>query len=108
MTVLGEKLWIEMPGEVARPHRVVPIGEPRLVELDGRRQRAITVRTLDHLGVVTIPVAELAEAAPLSAADVAEYDRLDGELAGTIGDRKKLLPFMALFWRRQLFGELGA
>lgn len=108
MTVIGEKLWIEMPGEVARPHRVLPIGKPCLAEVAGRRQRAIEVREIGTPGSIMIPLAELTDAAPLSPADLAEYDRLDAELAGTIGDRKKLLPFMALLWRRDLFGELPA
>lgn len=107
MIVIGEKLWIEMPGEVARPHRVLPIGQPRIAEVHGRRQRAIDVRVLGGFGIVLVPVAELTEAAPLSAAELADYDRLDGELAGTIGDRRKVRAFMTLFHRRQLFGELA-
>jgi hypothetical protein len=106
MSVINERLWIEMPGEVAVPHRVIPVGDPQLAEVGGRRQRSIAVRRIgDGYGPFLVPIAELVDAAPLTPAEIADYDRLDGELAGTIGDSRKLRAFNGLLHRRQIYGE---
>jgi hypothetical protein len=111
MTVINERLWIENGAGAAKAHRVVPTDKPRLALVGDRRQRVVPVRKLDRLGdgTVLVPAAELADAAPLSPADVAQYDRLDAELAGSlVTDSRKMKAFNALRLRALVYGECGA
>ena len=111
---LGARLWIEMPGEVATAHRVVPVGQPHLAKFGERRQRATLVRVVsddwptNRPRQLAVPIAELVDAAPLTPADVAEYDRLDNELAGAARPpRPTLRDFHALRLRALMFGEVA-
>ena len=108
--VVNEKLWLQMPGEVATAHRVVVTGQPVMAEVRGQRTRAIPVRKISaaHEGTHLVPAAELLDATPLSPAEQAEYRRLDGQLAGTIGDRRRLLAFFGLVHRAAIYGEASA
>ena len=71
---LNERLWIQMPGEIATAHRVVPVGNPHNATIDGQSVRAILVRKLDAAGAgsILVPVSELTDPAPLTPADLAE------------------------------------
>jgi len=105
------RLWIDMPGEVAQPRRVVPVGKPHLAEIGGRRQRALLVSDVDRTGAGTIvvPIAELVDAAPLSRGEVARYAQLDSDLAGQARvDQRKWREFMGLLHRWQMFGAAAS
>jgi hypothetical protein len=104
--VIGQQLWIENGGGAPTAHRVILSGRPHHAVIDGRKRRAIIVRKVNTIGEgsLVVAMAELTEAAPLSAADEAEYQRLDAELAGTIGDSAKLVRFNALRLRWLMFG----
>lgn len=95
-----EVLWIERPdgAAVARKARAIEPGRKttKIVLLDGSGTRR------------DVPTAELAPARPLSADEVAEYECLDAELAGTIGDSRKLRRFNALRLRAIIYGEPAA
>jgi hypothetical protein len=108
--VVNERLWLQMPGEVASAHRVVLAGQPCMAEVRGQRTRAVAVRKIAaaHEGAILVPLAELLNAAPLSAADRAEYDRLDRQLAGTHGERRALRAFFGLLHRSVTYGEASA
>jgi hypothetical protein len=93
---LAEILWIERPAGAAVAHKARAI-EPgrkitKIVLLDGSGARR------------DVPTGELAPARPLTAAEVADYHRLDAELAGTIGDSRKLARFNALRLRWIAYG----
>lgn len=105
--LVRERLWIEDGDGAAKAHRVLVSGDPHLVEIEGRRRRSVEVRTIGNGAVRVVPMSELTAAAPLMAEEVEEYDRLDGELAGTFGDGDKLRTFNALRLRALLFGEAG-
>lgn len=107
MLAINERLWIENGAGAARAHRVVPIGPPRLAEVDGRRCRAVEVREIGCGSARLVPEAELTPAAPLSAADLHAYELLDRQLAGTLGDARLLAKFNALRLRAVIFGEAG-
>lgn len=103
--MINEALWIENGDGAAVAHRVVISGPPCLTVIDGRRQRAVPVRGVDLHFHDFVPQADLTEAAPLSPCDELEYQCLDRELAGTIGDARKLKRFNALRLRSLLFGD---
>lgn len=88
-TIINEALWIENGEGAARAHRVCITGS-------AGRDALITFLDTPGRGTGRVPRSELASAAPLSPAEEREYDRLDAELAGTIGDRRKLRRFNAL------------
>ncbi|HYD12714.1 MAG TPA: hypothetical protein VEC11_07690 [Allosphingosinicella sp.] len=108
--VVNERLWLQMPGEVASACRVVLTGQPIMAEIRGQRTRAFPVRKISaaHEGTHLAPAAELLDAAPLSAAEQAEYAQLDRKLAGTIGDRRVLRAFFGLLHRAAIYGEASA
>lgn len=99
--MINAMLWIENGEGAALAHRVTIAGKPFFQPIEGRRQRAVKIRgdCLDRY----VPMTELTAAAPLSPAEEAEYRRLDRELAGTIGDARKLKRFNALRLRSLLF-----
>lgn len=105
--VINEALWIQMPGEVAEAHRVIIAGVPRMFEVDGRRFRVVPIRRIGGVNEDSFlaPVADLFDARPLNAAESAEYVELDRQLAGTIGDRRRLRAFFALMHRAKIYGE---
>ncbi|HEX8224487.1 MAG TPA: hypothetical protein VF605_11785 [Allosphingosinicella sp.] len=93
----GEILWIERPDGAAVAHKVRAI-EP------GRKTTKIVL--LDGSGARhDVPTGDLTPAAPVTAAERAEYHRLDAELAGTIGDSRKLRRFNMLRLRWIVCGE---
>jgi hypothetical protein len=51
-----------------------------------------------------VPASDLVPAAPLTDAEEREYDQLDRQLAGTIGEARTLKRFNALRLRWILFG----
>jgi hypothetical protein len=105
--VINERLWLKMRGELAHPHRVVVTGPARTVAMEEKRVRAVPavkVRAPGE-GTIMVPVAELLDAAPLSAAERDAYDQLDRDLAGTMGDRGALRAFFGLLHRAALYGE---
>ena len=115
--MIGEKLWIERGDGAAVAHRVVPSGPPRRARVGDRVRHAVEVRDGNSArgaghgspGAATfprlVPLGELTDAAPLTAADEAEYARLDAALAGTHGDARLLRRFNALRLRWLLFGS---
>lgn len=106
--MIGEKLWIAHGDGAAAAHRIVVAGKPRLVEVGGKRRRAVAVRLLGDGGMRTVPVSDLTDAAPLSPAEEREYDHLDAQLAGTFGEADTLRRFNALRLRSLLFGKVEA
>lgn len=92
---LNKVLWIERPEGAAVAHRAC------LIER-GRKTAAIAL--LDGSGARReVPAGDLVPAAPLGALEEAEYQKLDRQLAGTIGDSRKLRRFNALRLRSLLF-----
>lgn len=106
MTIIGEQLWIERGDGAARAHRVRPCGPVRLAIIEGRRQRATPVRLLGVAGASEryVPASELVPAEPLTRAEEAEYNRLEEQLAGTIGEARALKRFNCLRLRSLIFG----
>jgi hypothetical protein len=102
---IGARLWIERPAGAARAHPVLLAGPAHRATIDGRRCLAILVRKVEAQGegARLVPLAHVTEAAPLSAAEEAEYARLDAALAGTHGEARKLARFNALRLRSLLF-----
>jgi len=80
---------------------------PRLAVIDGRRQRAMPLRLIGEAGTGErlVPTSDLVPAAPLTAAEEAEYARLDAQLAGTLGEARTLKRFNGLRLRSLVFGE---
>jgi hypothetical protein len=97
-------LYIEHGDGAAVAHRALANGRARLAVLEGRRQRAIPVHLLDVREDRLAPAADVVAAAPLTAAEEAEYQRLDAQLAGTIGEARTLKRFNALRLRSLMFG----
>lgn len=95
---LNEVLWIEWGEGAARGHRAC---------LLGRGRGKATIALLDCGGRRDVPAGELVPAAPLSAEEEREYDRLDAELAGTLGEGRKLRRFNGLRIRGLLFPARG-
>lgn len=89
MSGINQALWIEHGDGAARAHPVCILG---------RRGRETVVRLLDgnDTAARAVKPAEIVPAAPLSPHEEAEYQRLDRELAGTLGDKRKLRRFNAL------------
>lgn len=104
MTAIGEQLWIEHGDGAAIAHRALPIGNVRLAIVDDRRQRAIPIRLIEERQERLIAAGELVAAEPLSAAEEREYEQLDRQLAGTMGEARALKRFNALRLRSLLFG----
>lgn len=96
---LNEILWIERGDGAARAHRAC---------LLGRRRAAATIALLDGGGRRDVPAAEIVPAAPLTAAEEREYQRLDAELAGTHGEARKLRRFNGLRLRSLVYPAGGA
>jgi hypothetical protein len=103
--MINEALWIERGDGAAVAHRVIRLGKPFRGVSFGTRRTLIDVALLDSGGRASAPVAELADARPLTAAEEAEYDRLDAKLAGTIGDARTLRRFNALRLRSLTYGS---
>lgn len=103
--MIGEMLWIENGDGAAVAHRGIVRGRPHLVSFDGRKQRAVLFRPVGRFLDTVVPVTHLTEAAPLSEAEEREYQRLDSELARTVGDSRKLRRFNALRLRSLIFTE---
>lgn len=104
MTVIGEKLWVERGDGAPIGHRVVEIGKPFKGTHFGKRTTLVDVCLIDTGARTAAPMSELVPAAPLTAAEEAEYLELDMQLAGTIGDARKLRRFNGLRLRSLLFG----
>jgi hypothetical protein len=99
-------LYIERGDGAAVAHRAIPRGDVCLAVIDSRRQRAVPIQMIDERGAVQalVPAADLVAAEPLTAAEEAEYRRLDAQLAGTIGEARTLKRFNALRLRSVMFG----
>jgi hypothetical protein len=98
-------LYIERGDGAAIAQRALVRGEVRMASFDGRRQRAVPVKLVDAREDRIVRVADLIDAAPLTAAEEAEYRRLDAQLAGTIGEARTLKRFNALRLRSLMFGD---
>ncbi len=107
MTAIGELLWIERGDGAAIAHRAIRCGRPQLAVVDGRRQRAVRIHLIDSREERLVASAELVPAAPLTAEEEREYDRLDRQLAGTIGEARTLRRFHALRLRSLMFGGIA-
>lgn len=99
-------LWIELGDGAAAAHCVGWAGKPCLAVIDGRRQRAVPIRLANGYGDLNrlVPASELVPATPLTAAEEAEYHRLDAQLAGTLGEARTLKRFNGLRLRSLMFG----
>ncbi|MEA3017330.1 MAG: hypothetical protein QOI38_2052 [Sphingomonadales bacterium] len=96
---LNEVLWIENGDGAARGHRACLIG---------RNRTKATIALLERGGDRReVAVAELTAAEPLTADEEREYERLDAELAGTIGEARKLRRFNALRIRSLIYPAGG-
>lgn len=106
MNIIGERLWIECGDGAARAHRAVPVEKPCLAVIDGRRQRAVGIRLVGPHGAapVLVPQGDLVPAEPLTDTEEREYNRLDCQLAGTIGETRALKRFNSLRLRSLMFG----
>lgn len=103
------RLWIERPDGAAVGHRCMIVGDrPALHLFDGRRRRCHCIKILGQSELLAAPVDHVVPAMPLSPAEVAEYSRLDADLAGTFGDARLLTRFNGLRLRALHFGELAA
>lgn len=102
--MIGEALYIANGEGAATAERVIPRGPVHLAIVAGRRQRAVEARFSDG-AIRLVPSSDLALAAPLSASEEAEYQRLDAQLAGTIGEARALKRFNQLRLRSLLFGS---
>lgn len=102
---IGEEIWIENGAGAARAHRVVRVGPVHLAPIGESRRRAVLIQSVERAGDPTrlVPVSELTAAAPLSAAEEAEFHRLDRELAGTKGEAGRLSRFNALRLRSLIY-----
>jgi hypothetical protein len=106
--MIGEQnhvLWIERGDGAAVAHRVIPSGAVRLAVVNDRRQRAVPVRVVGHGDERLVPASELVPAAPLNALEEDEYQALDQQLAGTIGEAVALKRFNGLRLRSLMFGS---
>lgn len=101
--MIGERLWIENGEGAAKAHRVILAGPPRRAAIGGKVRHAVEVREPGSAASRLVPCADLVDAAPLTAADEAEYRRLDARLAGTKGDAALLRRFNALRLRSLMF-----
>jgi hypothetical protein len=99
-------LYIEHGDGAAIAHRAIPRGDVRLAVIGDRRQRAVPIQMIDERGSVQalVPAADLVAAESLTAAEEAEYQRLDAQLAGTIGETRTLKRFNSLRLRSLMFG----
>ncbi len=102
---IGAHLWIEHGDGAATAHEVVQFGQPHMATIDGRRRRTQDVRLVGSGAQRSVPINELADAAPLNPAEEREYERLDRMLAGTFGDSEVLRKFNALRLRSLHFSE---
>ena len=105
MTAIGELLWIERGDGAAVAHRAIRCGRPQLAVVDGRRQRAVRVHLIESRQERLVAASELVPAAPLTPEEEREYDRLDAQLAGTIGEARALKRFNALRLRSLLYPQ---
>ena len=106
--MIGEILWIERGDGAARAHRAIPRGAARLAIVGGRRQRAVPIRVAGETDDRMVAAGELVPAKPLTTAEEAEYQRLDAQLAGTLGEARALRRFNGLRLRSLLFGSATA
>lgn len=104
MTVIGEHLYVENGDGAAKAHRVVPWGQPRLAVIGDRRQRALPVRFIGTTDERLVPAVDVVPAAPLTDDEEREYQRLDRQLAGTMGEARAVKRFNALRLRSLMFG----
>jgi hypothetical protein len=98
-------LFIERGDGAAVAHRVQATGNVRLEVVDDRRQRAVPVKLIDMHQERVVPAADIVAAAALTAAEEAEYQKLDAQLAGTVGEARTLRRFNALRLRWLMFGS---
>lgn len=108
MNAINERLWIEKGDGAAVAHRCVLAGsgKPTLHQFEGRRQRCLCIRIIGGDGsLLAAPVNDVVPAAPLSAAEEAEYQRLDLKLSRSPrGDAGDLRRFNSLRLRWLMFG----